>query len=74
MLNMNVWHMCETTHCRAGWVVHLAGEKGYKLEKFHDTCLAAQLIYRESGYEINPCRFFDTDEHAMADIKRLAGE
>jgi len=69
---MGDWHTCETTHCRAGWVVHLAGEEGKALEDFHDTCLAAQLIYRESGYEINPCRFFDTPEDAMADIKALA--
>jgi hypothetical protein len=69
---MGDWHTCETTHCRAGWIVHLAGEEGYALEQFHNTCLAAQLIYRESGYEINPCRFFDSGPDAMADIKRLA--
>ena len=71
---MDSWHVCNTTHCRAGWVVHLAGEAGYALEKFHDTALAAQLIYRESGYEINPCRFYDSNETAMADMKRLAEE
>jgi len=69
---MDAWHSCDTTHCRAGWAVHLAGEEGYKLEEFHDTCLAAQLIYRESGYEINPCRFFDGGDEAMADMARLA--
>ena len=69
---MGSWHSCETTHCRAGWVIHLAGEEGYKAEEFYGSCLAAQLIYRESGYQINPARFFDNEEKAMADIKRLA--
>ena len=69
---MNDWHTCNTTHCRAGWVVHLAGDAGYALERFHNTALAAQLIYRASGYGINPCRFYDSDADAMADIKRLA--
>ena len=69
---MSTWHTCETAHCRAGWVVHLAGEKGYALEEYFNTCLAAQLIYRESGYQINPCRFFDNNKDAMLDMKNLA--
>jgi hypothetical protein len=71
-LDMSTWHACNTTHCRAGWVVHLAGEAGYALERFHNTALAAQLIYRESGHPINPCRFYDSNTDALADMKRLA--
>ena len=71
-LDMRDWHQCETTHCRAGWVVHLAGKAGYELEEQTSTLFAAQQIYKASGYEISPCRFFDVDEIAMADIKRLA--
>ncbi len=52
--------------------MHLAGEAGYALERFYDTALAAQLIYRESRAPINPCRFFDGKEEALADMKRLA--
>jgi hypothetical protein len=52
--------------------VHLAGEAGYALERFHNTPLAAQLIYRASGYLINPCRFYDNNKDALADMKRLA--
>jgi len=70
-LEMDAWH-CGTTHCRAGWVVAIAGESGKKLEAFHNTELAAMLIYRESGYQINPARFFDANEDALADMKRLA--
>jgi hypothetical protein len=73
-LNMGNWHSCETTHCRAGWVVHLAGKAGYALEKFHNTELAAMLIYRESGHYINPARFYDSNVSALADMKRLAEE
>ena len=70
-LEMDTWHTCGTTHCRGGWAVHLAGDPGYALEKFHGTLLAAQLIYRESGYAISPVRFFDSNEDALADMKRL---
>lgn len=69
---MGAWHSCNTTHCRAGWVVHLAGEAGYALERFHNTPLAAQLIYRASGYDISPVRFYDCNDEALADMKRLA--
>ena len=71
-LDMANWHTCNTTHCRAGWVVHLAGELGYALERFHNTALAAQLIYKASGYEINPGKFYESNEAALADIKALA--
>jgi len=73
-LEMSTWHTCETTHCRAGWVVTLAGDEGKKLEEFFNTELAAMLIYRESGYEINPSRFYESNEDALADMKRLAGK
>ncbi len=69
---MGSWHTCNTTHCRAGWVVHLAGEAGYALERFHNTALAAQLIYRESGYKINPGQFYVNNAAALEDMKRLA--
>jgi hypothetical protein len=71
-LDMSSWHRCGTTHCRAGWVVTLAGDAGKKLEAFHNTELAAMLIYRESGYHINPARFYDTGKAALEDMKRLA--
>jgi len=71
-LNMNTWHSCNTTHCRAGWAVHLAGEAGYELEKRTSVLFAAQQIYKASGYEISPVRFLDENAAAMADMKRLA--
>lgn len=72
-LDMDSFHVCETTHCRAGWVVHLAGEAGYELERRTDPVFAAMQIYKASGYEISPVRFFESNEKAMEDMKRLAG-
>ncbi len=72
-LEMGDWHTCDTTHCRAGWVVALAGEEGKALEKYHGTCLAAQLIYRKSSsIKVSLLRFFDTADEAMADMKKMA--
>ncbi len=72
---MGSWHTCDNTHCRAGWVVTLAGAEGKALEAFYDTPLAAMMIYDASapGFEINPCRFFDSNEDALADMAKLAG-
>jgi hypothetical protein len=72
-LVMDSWHSCETTHCRAGWVVHLAGEAGYALEKKTSPLFAALQIYKASGYPISPVRFFDSNEKALEDMKKLAG-
>lgn len=71
-LCMTNWHTCQTTHCRAGWVTTLAGEAGKRLEKETSPLFAAMQIYKASGYEISPCRFFDSDEAALEDMRRLA--
>ncbi len=73
-LEMTQWHTCESTHCRAGWVVILAGEAGGMLEGFVGPATAAALIYQASdpGLEKIP-DFYCTNGEAMADIKRLAG-
>jgi hypothetical protein len=69
---MESFHTCETTHCRAGWVIHLAGPNGYALEKATSSEFAAMQIYRKSGYEISPMRFYESNEKALEDMKRLA--
>jgi hypothetical protein len=73
-LEMGVWHTCKQTHCRAGWAVTLAGAAGRNLERFYNTPLAAMLIYDASdpNFKINPGRFYDGNEDALADMKRLA--
>jgi len=52
----------------------LAGEAGYAAERFYGTALAAQLIYRESdpANPVSPPRFYETNDEALADMKRLA--
>ncbi len=71
---MKTWHTCETTHCRAGWIVHLAGKEGYDLQNKTSAEFAAKQIYKASGYRINPCRFYDSNEEEMEDMRRLAEE
>ena len=73
-LAMQNVHTCDNTHCRAGWVITLAGEAGHKLEEFFNWELAAMKIYDASapGYKINPERFYDSNAEALADMKALA--
>ena len=74
-LNMADWHTCETTHCRAGWVEHLAGEAGKKLAQATSTAFAAMQIYKASSpIKVSPVRFYEDNETALADIKRCAEE
>jgi hypothetical protein len=73
-LDMGYWHTCDTTHCRAGWVTTLAGPPGKQLEDRFGPLLAAMMIYDASdpNYKINPCRFFDSNEAALEDMRELA--
>ena len=69
-LDMQIWHRCETTHCRAGWAITLAGEAGKRLEKLYGPEDAGRRIYIAStGYVPN---FYATDDAALADIKARA--
>jgi len=79
-LDMSRWH-CGTAHCRAGWVVTLAGEAGKALENRMGTAGAAMAIYLKS----DPARwgkssderlpdFYCQNSEALADMKRMADE
>lgn len=71
-LNMSNWHTCATTHCRAGWAIHLAGQDGYALaHRLADSELAGQLIYVASGYD-RPPDFFASNEDALREIRAAA--
>ena len=73
-LNMSKWHTCATTHCRAGWVVTLAGKEGKALEDWYSTPHAAMLIYFASDPAMKYVpNWYDNDERALLDIKKLAG-
>ena len=71
-LKMSCWHEegCNTTHCRAGWAIHLGGEKGYALERAVGPAMAGALIYVASGAPVP--NFYDTDEGALADLRARA--
>jgi hypothetical protein len=75
-LDMSDWHAdgyCGTTHCRAGWVVVLAGEGGKVLEGVLGTNAAAALIYKASDPSLERVPDWTaSNENALADMKRLA--
>jgi uncharacterized protein YjbI with pentapeptide repeats len=72
-LDMSQWH-CGTTHCRAGWVVTLAGDAGAAMEYCIGTSAAAALIYLASDPTIDRIPDFHcSNEAALADMARLAG-
>mgnify|MGYP001363753352 CR=1 FL=1 len=74
-LDMGTWHVCDTTHCRAGWVVHLAGEAGYALEWAlgGSTASAAAMIYLASDPTLEKIPdFYCSNEAALADMERMA--
>ena len=74
-LEMSTLHICKTSHCRAGWVVHLAGDAGYALESRTSTAFAAMQIYKASSRIRVPMdRFYDDNDAALADINRCAEE
>ena len=50
-LRMCDWHTCETTHCRYGWAITLAGKEGKALEDRLGPQTAGALIYwKSAGY------------------------
>jgi hypothetical protein len=61
-LYMNLWHTCPTTHCIAGWAIHLAGEPGRLLEEVHGPELAGRMLL---GHEA-ALHFHDDDNDARA--------
>ena len=72
-LNMGSWHSCNTTHCRAGWVVTLAGPGGKALEFAMGTSAAAAIIYLASDPNIEKIpNLYASNTEALEDMKRLA--
>jgi len=69
-LEMGSWHTCETTHCRAGWAIHLAGEVGYALEKQYNADHAGRMIYLASTGRVP--HFYASNERALEDIREQA--
>ncbi len=74
VLDMARWHTCETTHCRAGWAVHLAGKAGAALEREYSTNVAAALIYAASRPNKRIPNWYATDAEALEDLRACAAE
>lgn len=72
-LKMDAWHTCQTTHCRAGWAITLAGDAGKVLEHFVGPNTAGALIYSASRPGKPAPDFYASDEDAMADLRECAG-
>ncbi len=71
--DMNDWDEGGTTHCRAGWVVALAGEDGAELGRRIGTEAAASLIYLASDPTLDRFpNFHCGNDEALADMKRQA--
>lgn len=70
---MGDWHSCDTTHCWAGWIVHLAGEEGYKLEKQTSCAFAAyQIAKKSSENKVRFPWFYKSNNDALKKMKELA--
>ena len=70
LLEMTDWHSsCGTKHCRAGWVVKLAGKAGKALETKTSTEFAAMMIYKKSSpIRVAPTKFYTSNEESLKDI------
>jgi len=83
-LNMGDWHgesddemeepkNCDTTHCRAGFAVHLAGQAGYDLDTAIGTENAATLIIAKScPWMVDMPNFYTDDDTALRQIEECA--
>jgi len=68
-LNMDKYHTCDTTHCRAGFAVTIH-PRGMELEEEFGPHLTGAAIYLASTGVIPD--FFATDDDAMASIRKGA--
>jgi hypothetical protein len=75
-LNMGHWHgekcdetnWCQTTHCRAGYAICLAGKAGFDLERKYGAETAGQMIYAASRPALPLPDFHASTDCAMADM------
>lgn len=65
-LDMNQWHTCNTTHCRAGWAIHIAG--CYDLERRIGPSAAGALIYAAARPDRRIPNFYGAKEAVLAEL------
>ncbi|MDE2100915.1 MAG: pentapeptide repeat-containing protein [Patescibacteria group bacterium] len=73
-LEMYTYHTCDTTHCRAGWAIHLAGKAGLELEEKYGSDAAGAFIYATSRHDMPVPDFYASNEDALADIVKCAAQ
>ncbi len=80
-LDMGSWHgqpgidetnWCETTHCRAGYAICLAGKEGFDLEKRFGPANAGMFLYMKSTPNEPIPDWGATNTAAMDDMKARA--
>lgn len=84
-LDMDNFHFCGTTHCIAGWAVHICGLQGYQLEASANRNnelgpeKAAELIFEASStlkappfYQDDYPEIFNCEEEDMSDVVNVA--
>lgn len=73
-LTENNW--CGTTHCRAGFIVCMAGKEALEKEGVETTCSIADSIYQASSPDVlqrfGPLNYYSTNPWALFDIVRRA--
>ena len=77
-LDMRYWHgkevnadnWCNTTHCRAGYAICLAGQAGFDLEKKYGAEMAGKMIYAVSRPDQELPDFHDSNESVMEELKK----
>ena len=76
-LEMGNWHgpddhWCGTTHCRAGWAIHEAGQEGKALQDAFGVAAAGALIYAASYPDLPVPDFYCSNEAALKNIEARA--
>jgi hypothetical protein len=69
-LNMSDWHTCGTTHCIAGWAIHLAGEPGRLMESMMGPELAGLLLLGTEAHQ----HFHDSNEKAVKYLRGVVAD
>ena len=69
-LNMSDWHTCGTTHCIAGWAIHLAGEPGRLMESMMGPELAGLLLLGTEAHQ----HFHDSNEKAVEYLRGVVAD
>lgn len=73
---MTAWHHgggsalgCDTSHCLAGWAVHIAGAAGYALEDYTDAERAGAAIFLRSVGYVPDFMAIESDERALDQLR-----